>query len=923
MTSKKVAHIIAHSHWDREWYLPYEKHHVRLIQLMDTLIDLLDRDPQFHSFHLDGQTIVLEDYLQVRPENKDILKRLVQEGRLVIGPWYILQDEFLTSGEANIRNLQIGHRDAAEYGAVSKIGYFPDSFGNMGQAPQLLRQAGIDVAVFGRGVKPVGFNNELKGDYESAYSELNWESPDGSQVLGILFANWYNNGMEIPVDAAEAQQYWNKRLQDAGAYASTPHLLFMNGCDHQPVQSDLSAALDTARSLFPDIQFVHSDFGQYVRQVQASLPQSLSTVRGELRSQRTDGWWTLVNTASARVYIKQANQHSQALLERTAEPLAAFAALLGNPYPHHLLRFAWKTLMQNHPHDSICGCSVDEVHREMMTRFAKADAITEEIIAESAAVVASSIDNASVFGQLEGAVPFVALNTSGWVRTSAITIELETERIYMKGRKRADIIRELTAKSVTGQVQDAAGRIMPAEIVDLGVRFGYDLPEDRFRQPYMARMVSVTLLAERVPALGYRTYAFVPVSGVSHTASSEKLDLLNASNIEREQQQQEYILENDFLHVSVQENGSYTVTDKISGGVFPGLGVYENIGDIGNEYIFKAPAGDQPLTAEGLRASVVKLPSGSFRESLEIVHEWSLPEGADEQLAREREAFVPFLERTAVRSPQSVPFRVTTRLTLVQGDPQLHVETLVDNQVQDHRLRVLFPTGIESPVHRVDSVFEVAVRDTVPAAEWINPSHCQHQQAFVNVSSPDAGLTIGNLGLNEYEVLRDDQGTIAVTLLRAVGELGDWGVFPTPEAQCLGKHSFKYAVIPHGAGSAREASFALAYQNQSPITVVQAPMQSGPLPVEHTFAEWEGEGLALTAVKVSEHSDDFVLRWYNMTEKEVELSLTVTSPAATLYRSTVLEERSEPLPASGGNAKLGVGSAEIITLGAMFNSDNG
>jgi alpha-mannosidase len=302
MTSKKVAHVISHSHWDREWYLPYEKHHVRLIKLMDTLIELLDRDHQFHSFHLDGQTIVLEDYLQVRPEKKEELKRLVQEGRLVIGPWYILQDEFLTSGEANIRNLQIGHRDAAEYGAVSKIGYFPDSFGNMGQAPQLLRQAGIDVAVFGRGVKPVGFNNELKGDYESAYSELNWESPDGSQVLGILFANWYNNGMEIPVDEEEAQPYWNKRLRDTEAYASTPHLLFMNGCDHQPVQTDLSAALDTARRLFPDTKFVHSDFGQYVRQVQASLPEQLSTVRGELRSQRTDGWWTLVNTASARVY---------------------------------------------------------------------------------------------------------------------------------------------------------------------------------------------------------------------------------------------------------------------------------------------------------------------------------------------------------------------------------------------------------------------------------------------------------------------------------------------------------------------------------------------------------------------------------------------------------------------------------------------
>jgi alpha-mannosidase len=914
MTQKKVAHIIAHSHWDREWYLPYEKHHVRLIQLMDTLIELLDSDPEFQSFHLDGQTIVLEDYLQVRPENKELLKRLVQEGRLIIGPWYILQDEFLTSGEANIRNLQIGHRDTAEYGVVSKIGYFPDSFGNMGQAPQLLRQAGIEVAVFGRGVKPVGFNNELKGEYESAYSELNWESPDGSKVLGILFANWYNNGMEIPVEDTEAQEYWNKRLKDAGAYASTDHLLFMNGCDHQPVQTDLSAALNTARRLFPDIEFVHSDFGQYVRHVQASLPERLSTVRGELRSQRTDGWWTLVNTASARVYIKQANQHSQALLERMAEPLAAFASIVGAPYPHHLLRFAWKTLMQNHPHDSICGCSVDEVHREMMTRFAKADAIAEEIIAASTTAIIGSIDTAGTYSSHPGAVPFVVLNTSGWAKTEVVTVELEIERICLKGRKVPDIIRELEAKKeAVGQILDSEGRIISAEIMDLGVRFGYDLPEDRFRQPYMARVLRVTLLAERVPALGYRTYAFVPLPELWNANGSEE---------QRERElKQDHVLENEFLHVAVQENGSYIITDKRSGYVFPGLGVYEDIGDIGNEYIFKAPEGDQALTTAGLQAKVEKLPGESFRETLEIVHQWHLPGSADAQLARERAAFVPFLERTAARSEVLVPFKITTRLSLVQGDPQLHVESHINNQVQDHRLRVVFPTGMQSPIHRVDSVFEVAVRDTVPAAEWINPSHCQHQQAFVNVSSEDAGLTIGNLGLNEYEVLRCGQGTIAVTLLRSVGEMGDWGVFPTPEAQCQGEHIFRYTVIPHGKGSAREQSFALAYQNQSPLTVMQAATQNGILPAEHAFAKWNGEGLVLTAVKVNEDGEDIVLRGYNMTNEETELKLEGSEHFSSVYLSNVLEERGKAL-ATGGNARLHVGPAEIVTLCAVKNRED-
>ena len=199
----KKAHIISHTHWDREWYLPYEKHHMLYIEMMDTLIDTMEKDQEYKYFHLDGQTIMLEDYLQVRPENRARLQKLIGDGRIAIGPWYVLQDEFLTSSESNVRNLQMGYKLAQEFGGKwTKTGYFPDSFGNVGQAPQLLKKAGIDTAVFGRGVKPTGFNNQTADAYESAYSEMNWQSADGSAVLGILFANWYNNGAEVPVEEA-------------------------------------------------------------------------------------------------------------------------------------------------------------------------------------------------------------------------------------------------------------------------------------------------------------------------------------------------------------------------------------------------------------------------------------------------------------------------------------------------------------------------------------------------------------------------------------------------------------------------------------------------------------------------------------------------------------------------------------------------
>ena len=200
---KTTVHIISHSHWDREWYQSFETHRMKLIELVDNILDKAENDPEFGGFFLDGQVIAIDDYLEIRPEKRAQVEKCIREGKIQTGPWYILQDEFLTSGEACVRNLQVGMQEAEQYGAVGNVGYFPDAFGNAGQMPQVLKQAGMEAVVFGRGVKPIGPNNEVTGgQYESTYSEMMWESPDGTKLPGILFANWYNNGVEIPVDEA-------------------------------------------------------------------------------------------------------------------------------------------------------------------------------------------------------------------------------------------------------------------------------------------------------------------------------------------------------------------------------------------------------------------------------------------------------------------------------------------------------------------------------------------------------------------------------------------------------------------------------------------------------------------------------------------------------------------------------------------------
>ncbi|MEO2257058.1 alpha-mannosidase [Paenibacillus amylolyticus] len=924
MTKKKRAHIISHTHWDREWYLPYEKHHMRLIKLVDSLLDQLDEGSDYKSFYLDGQTIIIEDYLQVRPEQKERLEKHIRNGRIVIGPWYILQDAFLTSGEANVRNMQVGHKDAKRYGTPSKIGYFPDTFGLVGQTPQLMQQSGIDNVFFGRGVKPTGFNNTVSdAGYESSFSELVWEGPDGSKVLGVLFANWYSNGNEVPVDEESARKFWETKLADAEKYASTNELLYMNGCDHQPIQRDLPEAIRMAEQLYPDIEFVHSNFPDYLEALRASSEHELSTVKGELRSQRTDGWGTLVNTASARVYLKQMNQLGQTMLEKVAEPLASYAYLLGHAYPHDQLTYAWKTLMQNHPHDSICGCSVDEVHREMVTRFDKSRHVAEALIEESTSQIATAVDT-SIFARYgEQARPVVVFNTTGWERSGVVQMELDAARLYFRdGYTLEEMAAQMKAVELSDRILvDEDGNHIPCTVEDLGLQFGYDLPDDRFRQPYSCRRVRIRFETENVAAFGLKTYALVNFSDDAKSDTPSKTTTLLRG---------ERGMENQHMIVTIADNGSFTLTDKRTGRTYKDLGVYENVGDIGNEYMFKQPENEVALTTQALQAEIRVLEDTSYLASFEVIHHWEIPESADEMLDQEQRELIYYPHRKAQRSTKMIPLQIRTVISLSRSGKGVQLETTFNNQAKDHRVRALFPTDLVSAVHHVDSMFEIATRDNKPAPEWQNPSNTQHQQNFVDVSEKDAGLVVANLGLNEYEVLQDGRNTIAVTLLRAVGELGDWGLFPTPEAQCLGEHTFKIEIIPHDGNGAASGAYIEAYQFQVPWTLAQTEVHPGYLTPSNTPFAWQGDGLAFSSLKVNEDSGDVMLRWFNMTTNSATLKLAtsqvIPQPFETAYKSNILEEEGEMLHShnieeastlsfASKEWNIQTGSCEIVTVG--------
>ncbi len=887
----KNIHIIPHSHWDREWYMPFEYHRARLTELIDDCLELFENDEDYKSFHLDGHTVLVEDYLEIKPEKEELIKKYVADGRLAVGPWYVLQDEFLTSGEANVRNLIIGMAVAKKLGKVTKIGYFPDSFGNAGQMPQILKQAGIKAIAFGRGVKPTGMNNAVSEGFTSNFSEMYWQSPDGSALPAILFANWYNNGMEIPEDGD--RNYWETKISDAEKYASTDELLLLNGCDHQPVQKNLSKAIAAARKNFSGYNFIHSDFESYADALIKALPENITTIKGELTGQDTDGWWNLVNTCSSHIDLKVMNKKCEILLENMAEPLAVIAMKLGKRYPCEMLTYAWKTLMKNHPHDSICGCSCDEVNDEMHTRFTKSRQAAETVVNDSLEYIGANIGREAF---AEGDTVFAVVNTFGKKRAGIVSADIDVRRIY-GAEKLHDSAAEIAKSLYTGEYEivSESGKILPCRVEKADLRFGYDLPRDRFRQPYMAETVSVLFETEDIPSMGYAVYALRKTA-----AAAEKESLVREPNT----------MENEHIKVKINSDGTIDVLDKKTQKNFSGLLRVEDVGDIGTEYTFIPSKDNQPILTGSKPAKIELVKDETFLAEYKITVDITVSKSADDRAYEEKRLYICGGDRSGGRSKEMVTIQVDFYVSLARNGKRADIRCEFENTAKDHRLRVLFPTGLKCTTHKAESVFEAPLRDNKHKPTWTYPSGCEHQQGFVMMKDNKAGLSVANIGLYEYEILSDN--TIAVTLVRSVSEMGDWGVFPTELSQVQKKLSLEFSIIPfeeEGEVYSEAAAF------QCPMTVTRLK-QSTDKSYKNNQLVWSGDCLRLTAFKKAQESDDVIMRWVNYSEKPQALTIKKSDWIKNLYLSDIIEKKGESVCAEGESFVIEVKPFEIITLGS-------
>src|SRR3954470_8985644 len=601
-------HVVSHTHWDREWYLTYEQFRLRLVALIDRLLDLLDGDPAYKHFHLDGQTIVLEDYLEIRPEQESRLREAIADGRILIGPWYVMPDEFLVSGESLIRNLLRGHRISREFGSPMPVGYLPDLFGHVGQMPQIWRQFGLDNTILWRG-------------FGGGDAEYWWAAPDGSRVLMLhLPPEGYCNARRIVFDPDAMMARAAEKIEYERGRTRTGQALLMNGVDHVEPQTEVPMLVDKL-SAIPGQRAAHSTLPEYVAAVRARVHAEspvLDTVAGELRG-GTDYANLLPGVLSARVYLKQQNARVQTLLESYAEPLSVFAAVLGARYPAGELRHAWKTLLQNHPHDSICGCSIDAVHEENMTRFARAGQVGDALVERALDTIADSVP-AAPRGGLRALVVNIDATERSQVVDAFIDLPIDSAEpsrtVDPQALDRPVVFWPATAG--VSRILDSAG--VPVEFQVLGEERIVTHVMSRFETPWAlnTRRLHVLWWAPSLPPCGYA--AFDLAIGPPGSAAAGGRRLVGGG---------EKFAENERIKMSVNHDGTFEVSDKASGVTYHRVAALEDVGDVGDEYNYSPPAADRRIASADARVTrVSRLGGGPLRAGLRVELELPLPRSA-------------------------------------------------------------------------------------------------------------------------------------------------------------------------------------------------------------------------------------------------------------------------------------------------------
>ncbi len=876
-------HVISHTHWDREWYQSLDKFRYRLVKLIDNLIEILETDPRYRFFMMDGHIKCLEDYLELRPDKRPVLERLARSGRILVGPWYVLPDEFLISGETHIRNLLIGETKSKNYGGPMKVGYLPDSFGHIAQMPQILKKSGIEYSSFWRG-----------GSRKINVTEFIWRAPDGSEVLTLYMPFGYGTACSLPEDDDSLFKRIEDLINKLAPYTTTSHILLMNGMDHVEPDGKLSEKLDLIRLHFPNLNIVHSNFPYMFRKI-SEVKKDFYIHEGELRSSEVN--ILLGGTLSTRIYLKQKHYSISSTLEKIIEPMASFLWLHGNSYPLHFINYIWERLLENCPHDSICGCSVDEVHEEMMVRYRKIEDIMSMLQSDMEMAIARLIESCSEDS-------LVIFNPHPFPVTAFINTEVNLNKrkiveVNYGGAGRIETQYSAGELAEGLLLQSGEEKIQPTVIESKWVDI-FETPPDRMPEIHRAEQYKVSFVAEDLPPMGIKVYSI-------HRAQEKDAEEIVSDLLK------EVILDNEYYSVYINKDG-ISVYDKELDISFPLNPLFEDGADAGDEYDYSPCKRDKIILSSAFEPIIKSEKKSKYEHTAEIYYEMEIPKA----LTSDRET----------RCEERVILPIHLKITLYSKIKRIDFSVNVLNNAQDHRLRILFSSPVKANTSLAEGHFAIIERN-------IDNTKTTHQKNYVFIQDKNMAFTVMNKGLPEYEVIKDNDGhcCVAITLLRCVGWLsrgdlltrsgnGGWTI-PTPGAQCQGSFSFQIAITTDLPFYPEKVNIQQRSEVFSVAPVAFQGMQNnGFVNDSYSLFSCDNSSVVLSAFKKADDREELVVRLFNPTpiEQTAQLNFNNKMKITEVKVLTPIEDYVDDYPFQTDRILVTFSPYEIKTLGIIFKN---
>lgn len=879
---KRKIHVIPHSHWDREWYFTTSRSKVYLMKDLGDVLNTLENDPEFKYFMVDAQGSLLDDYIKWRPQDKERISKLVNDGRLVIGPWYTQTDQLVISGESIVRNMYYGMKRCESFGKYMNVGYVPDSFGQSGNMPQIYRQFGIEDTLFWRGVS----------DDMVKHTDYNWRGDDGSVVFTTQIPFGYYIGGNIPEEPEENEEFWKKEcLEKAGGRSATRHIYFPNGFDQAPVRTNLPQLVKERNEKDPENEYVISCIEDYIKDVKSENPE-LEEVQGELviaKHMRIHK-----SIFSSRSDLKVMNTQIQNYVTNVMEPLLTISYNLGNEYPHEAVAEIWKLLFENAAHDSIGSCISDTANEDVYVRYKQARDIAVNLVELHSRLIATNVKN-------DADMTFTAINTLPQKRKDTVIV-----KTYVPGGKFAII--------------DEKGNDVDYTIIKSRDLTDYVLsqtimldPSRKFYVPDQVLEVTMAIKANDVPALGYVQYS-IDTQKDSHKETADKK-----------------VLENKYYTIEVEENGSLTIVDKANNVTYKNQGILVENGDDGDSFNYSPPRKDMEVFSNESKCTV-KISGSDIYDQAEIHFDMVVPADLDER-AEGKVSVTMLVDMTVALRKDSkvIDFNVKVdnkglshRLCVLFDSQIVSAFNYADQQFglikrpnYYEKEMKLYMESMNNKTEKKAGIQELANWANDQSTWQEPPISIEPTQSYVSLTDGKTGIAVIPQGVREYEVLDDSK--IRLTLFRTYGFMGKENliyrpgrasgerIIETPAAQLLKEMEFNFGFTSY-AGDINDSDIdTLAKQYNTNLEVyTYAEFLNGRLifsqrEIEgqnakiHSLFETEGN-LVVSAVKKAEEDDGYIIRLYNGKDhKDLDDKIKFNFDIKEAYYTNLKEEKTEEI----------------------------